>query len=69
MDDYYRFQRIDQQLDEITFWVQQLQQRQQFDVHSTRDFYEPFHEAYPREGLLKQSQMQYDPNSQPYNLR
>ena len=52
MDDYYSSQRINQQLDGREFWVQQ---RQQFDVHSTRDFYEPFQQAYPRGGFVEQS--------------
>ena len=68
MAKYHRYQRMDQKLDEIAFWVQQLQQRQQFDVHPTREFYEPFQQAYPNRGFLQQSQMQYYPYSQSYNF-
>ena len=55
MAEYHKFQGIDQKLDEIAFWVQQLLQRQQFDVHPTREFYEPFQQAYPRGRFLEQS--------------
>ena len=65
MDDYYRSQGIPQQLDGREFWDQQ---RQQFDVHSTRDFYEPFQQAYPMGGFVEQSQIQYYLCSQPYNF-